>query len=357
MQKIVSRLVIAFSVASFSGLFVSTLTEASVASAQTTASNNLVFAVPAGPDGIEIVGLDGPTPPRGGPTAFTIGPNDDYWILESRRQRIHHYSAAGKRLPVVNLPGGGRDLEVDADGFWLLNANNHWDQVTRLDRAGTTQSEYPLRGEGGNSGLLLAPDGQLYLEWAGGLSYRLSTDERSRGIEKLEVNSNGGPDVAATDSARLPGIQRLRETPHLVSTNGITFAGRSYYLDETGRVVVGQHATRLPLPSETEWKNIRMERVLDDGRVFLSVGYGWGPSIREFAFFILDAAGTILESYHDVPNEEQVMNVPHPFGVSSTGAVYYVVAGAEQVEVRRLRPDQHILRFQNRPYCLWFRHM
>ena len=284
-------------------------------------THDLLFGVAAGPDGVTYRGESQTEMQRVGPAAFTVAPDDSFWIADTIGLRVFHYSPTGARLGVTDLADAWRslvDIEASAEEIFVLDLGPTPAVVLRLAPDGSRRGEYQLpQGSGMNdglSGLALTAEGDLLAEKLGGSSIVRLLDESG-----------------AVNPTPLPGY----------ISHGIVYTARpaDYNIpgDHTrGTLTAGDHV--IEVDTVHDLGGLFITGVEPDGSFYAElqelgpgVPFQVDQTIRRYA-----ADGTLLGMAR-FPLAEQYTYVDQAMAVNSDGAVYAMFTRPEGIEIRRMR--------------------
>ena len=144
--------------------------------------HEVLLSIPVGPEGLEY--QYGSNPPddalNSGPNAISVAPDGTFWIADSVRQRLAHYSQTGEKLNEINLLQYGSsmvmDVEASTSDVWALFAdiNQGTFQLAQFIPEGQLNEMYDLHDDPLVSDLvgytpgITATDEGIVLQAAGG---------------------------------------------------------------------------------------------------------------------------------------------------------------------------------------------
>jgi len=141
-----------------------------------------------------------------GPAALAVAPDGSFWVADPAGNRVLQYSPACKllrRIPLQRLAVGVNDIEVTANGVYLLDAAAASPKVVRLSLKGVPAGSLPIPAEvkAGLSGLSMTPDGVLLVEQEGGSFTYALTDPAG-----LPISKEFNPDLRRSTVSDLPSV-------------------------------------------------------------------------------------------------------------------------------------------------------
>jgi len=284
-----------------------------------------LFRIPVGGPGVTYEGVDVPEALGTGPSALAAAADGSIWIADPDGRRLLHYGRGGKRIGQVLLPAsviGVRDIEVAAQGIWVLDVAATTPQVVQLSSSGDIIQRVDVRAPGAGTpgfGLFAANTGSLYLERDGAISAQLVDQRSAKGSQA------GGLE------GRPPHIDVV-PTGTVESRNGL-----GYRLETaSGKLATDDFAVLLRDPDVSG--GARLLRVTATGTAFVLVE---NAEVRHGRIHVkqtvraVNPDGSIIADY-DVPLDEQYVYVEHPVSVAMSGQVYALITQPRYVEVRQL---------------------
>jgi hypothetical protein len=107
----------------------------------------VLFTTPAGENGLHYEGVDQPERFRWGPTAFTLAPDDSFWIVDGPGQRLMHFDTNGALLGKINYQDfavGVSDVHTYAGDIYVLDSAAVPPKLFRLSEDGKVLASYGL---------------------------------------------------------------------------------------------------------------------------------------------------------------------------------------------------------------------
>jgi hypothetical protein len=134
-------------------------------------TNDTIFTIPIGDNGIHYADEDGPELLRWGPTAIAIAPDGSFWIADAPDDRLLHFSKKGElidKISTIDFVTGVYDLEVTSKDIWVLDGVSRPPKIVQLSIDGKLLNFYDLpkglRREDGLTGIALGIDGSILVE-------------------------------------------------------------------------------------------------------------------------------------------------------------------------------------------------
>jgi hypothetical protein len=135
----------------------------------------VIFSVPVGGKGVHYEGVGVPETLPWGPAAFTVAPDGTFWIADSVKSRLLHYSREGQDLGAIGLAGlvvGIGDVAASSSEVLALDIAAQVPKILRLSQSGDVVANYELpvglRLENGLTGIALGQTGEILVELEGG---------------------------------------------------------------------------------------------------------------------------------------------------------------------------------------------
>lgn len=284
----------------------------------------LLFRIPRGAEGISYQGENMPEMQISGPSAFTVGPDGSFWVIDNPEQRLLHYSSSGERINIITLQDRPRvliDMVVGDNDIYLFDAFPTPPEILRMDRDGTLRQTYQLPDnlfrDSMPYGLALdddGADGSLLLLWLNRPPVRLLDAAGTLNPTELPGMIHQG----RTYTTRVPDLNQ----PEVDLSRGAISAG-----DQEIPVVVDHHLGGLRVlgfaPDSSFF--VKMEEIIGD------VPFIVDQTVRHYA-----ADGSLLGMAR-YPLAEQYSYVQHNLEIGPDGAAYALLTRPDGAEVLRLR--------------------
>jgi len=280
----------------------------------------VVFTIPAGPEGVQYEGGDAPETLRWGPAAFTVAPDGSFWVADTVGNRLLHYSPQGDLLGRIGLEPyqvvGVGDLEATASDVFVLDVAATTPRMLRLALDGSLLAGYELPENlslaGGLSGIALGDQGEVWIEREGGalVSQLVDTKGRVTGVE-LAGYLRGGRLYSARPADLTAGDSRQ------------------------GTVIAG--SVRIQVKVSNVLAGLRFLGVSPDGSFYViteeMVSY---PAIQVDQVVRHYGASGKLLGLARVALAEQYTHVAQNLAIGPDGAVYALITRPDHLEVQRL---------------------
>ncbi len=250
-----------------------------------------------------------------GPAAFTMAPDGAFWVADTAGFRVVEVTPECEIGRILSMPDhvvGIGDVEVTGKGVWVLDVAAQEPAVYLFDFDGYQRTRLPL-GEGAESvtGLTLV-DGAIAVEHEFGAYVEELVGLGGENAGRIHVYHQALGHLVAAVPADMSRPDAARG-----------------YVQLDGRTI--------PVEVENSLGGLRFLGAAADGSFFvMAEEVAYADAVRvDRTVWRFDAKGNFT-GIARVPLEEQYVHVEHGVTVAPDGAVYALVTGEKQAEIRRL---------------------
>lgn len=283
--------------------------------------NDVVFTIPVGENGIHYEGVDVPEMLTWGPAAFTVGPDNSFWIADTVGNRLLHYGFQGDLLEKINLDGsvvGASDLVVTRAGV-----------ITVLDQASVPPKIVQFASGGGVLGKHELPNGLQLGDGLSGISLGDQGEvlvEREGGAKVQQfLDIHGNPVQAAPTKGHFHNGKLYSAHP-----SGLASANPKQGTIQAGNITMDVNTTH-------DLGTLRILGFGPDNSFYVVLEeLAQNPNLQvDKTIHHYDAEGNLIGMAR-VPLAEQYIYVAHGLTIGSDGAVYALATYPDRVEVFHL---------------------
>lgn len=276
----------------------------------------VVCRIPIGEAGVKYEGQNREEALTWGPPAFTIAPDGSFWLADTVRNRLQHFTASCEPVGTIELAGsvvGVGDLEVTGTDIWLLDIAAQTPALLHLRLDGNEPERYdlPRNLRLGLSGLALADDGAVLVELEGG----------ARLAQLVDAGGHFAPAASSGYPFRGTLYQTEAADPHRTPGRGRIYAG-DRRIDINVASVLGGLSLLSIQPDGGLYAVV--EEVAIDGMVEVD------QTVRHYA-----ADGEMLGMAR-VPLTQQYTYVAHGLAAGADGEMYALLTRPDHVAIARL---------------------
>jgi len=275
-------------------------------------ANEVVCSIPIGPEGVSYWGERMPEVQPWGPAALAVAPDGTFWVADTAKDRLLHYSQSCQRLGIIELQDvrGISDLEVGGAGIFAFDRTAQEPTVLHLSLSGAEYARYQVGQDA--TGLRLGEGGELLVERHLGTTFDQLLDREGK---RAHVS--------------LPGLL------HQGTVYTSSPADLSQAKAHTGALAMGDRTVEVTVPNALG--GLRILNIQPDGSAFMVLE----EVVLDSAFMVdqtvrLYAADGTLKGQARVPLAAQYTYVENGVVASRTGEAYALITRQDRLEIQRL---------------------